>query len=491
MEPGGAVETRGPAPVDLRTLPRRLQVEHLHRSGGWDSPGFLDIGPDGRIAAVHADPPTGWRPDEHVEGYVIPGIPDLHSHAFHRAIAGRTERREAGGHDDLWTWRRAMYDFAARVGPDELRDIGAMLYLELLRGGFTQVGEFHYLHRDRDGRTFADRGTMAWSLADAAAEVGIGLTLLPVLYQHGGIEAPLRPEQARFRLDVEEVVGIAAAARDRGDPLLTGGVAPHSLRATTTAEIRALLGAWQATGGGPVHIHVAERVEEVDECRSRLGATPVRLLLDEVGLDPAWCLVHATHATTDELAGVVAAGTTVALCPMTEATLADGLFPLPAFAALGGRWGIGTDGHHTTDAATELRCLELGQRLRDGRRNVVAATDGIHRHTGRALLDAALGTWTGNGTGVSGDTSAVMGAPVGRIEVGARADLVVLDARMPALAAHGPATALDAWILSGGPSLVRHVMVGGRWRIRDGHHPVEEAISARYRATLERMIGRG
>lgn len=483
MEWGGVLEAGRPASIEPLTHPWRLQVEHLHRPTGWASPGYLEIGHDGLITGVHAVAPVRWQPDEHVEGFVIPGIPDLHSHAFHRAIAGRTECRQPGGQDDLWTWRRAMYDFATKVGPDELRDIAAMVYLELLRGGSTQVGEFHYLHRDLGGRVLADPGTMAWALVDAASTVGIGLTLLPVLYRHGGIGAPLRPEQERFRLDVDEVVAVAAAARDRDDPLVTGGVAPHSLRATTTAEIRALLDAWRATGGGPVHIHVAERVEEVDECRARLGASPIRLLLDEVGLDRDWCLVHATHATTEELAGVAAAGSTVALCPMTEATLADGLFPLSAFTALGGRWGIGTDGHHTTDVATELRCLELGQRLREGRRNVVAASDGIRRHTGRALLDAALGT--------DASMDPVVGAPVGRIDVGARADLVVLDGRVPALAAHGPETVLDAWILSGGPSPVRHVMVGGRWRIRDGHHPAEDAVLARYRATLERMIGRG
>jgi len=457
----------------------RLEVEHLHQPGGWASPGYLTIDEGGRIAQVTDVAPLGWQPDEHVRGFAIPGVPNLHSHAFHRALAGRTERRAEGAHDDLWTWRQAMYRVAARVGPDELRDIAAMLYLELLQGGFTQVGEFHYLHRDLRGQTFADRGTMAWQLADAAAQVGIGLTLLPVLYQQGGVHEPLRPDQARFRLDLGDVVDIAVAARDRGNPLLGAGVAPHSLRAVTIEGIRELAAAWRATGGGPVHIHVAERIEEVAVCRDRLGASPVRLLLDQVGIDEAWCLVHATHADAPELHDVARVGASVAICPVTEATLADGLFPLPAYQDARGTWGIGTDGHHTTDAALELRMLELGQRLTVGRRNVAAAAAGPRRQTGRALLDGALAgaPW--------------LGAPMGRIEAGARADLVVLDGSVPVLAAHGPDTVLDAWTMSGGPSPVRDVMVGGRWRIRDGHHPDEAAIRERYVATMHRMAEHG
>ena len=456
----------------------RLQVEHLHRPGGWASPGYLTI-ERGRVIDVADVAPVAWQADEHVRGFAIPGVPNLHSHAFHRAIAGRTELRADGARDDLWTWRQAMYRFATQVGPDECRDIAAMLYLELLLGGFTQVGEFHYLHRDLRGRTFADRGTMAWQLVDAAAQVGIGLTLLPVLYQQGGVGEALRTDQARFRLDVTDVVDIAVAARRRGDPLLAAGVAPHSLRAVTIEGIRELADAWRATSGGPVHIHVAERIEEVAVCRDRLGASPVRLLLDRVGIDETWCLVHATHADERELREVATIGASVAICPVTEATLADGLFPLPAYQAARGTWGIGTDGHHTTDAALELRMLELGQRLAVGRRNVVTADTGPRRRTGRALLDGALAG------------APRLDANVGRIEPGARADLVVLDGTSPTLAAHGPDTVLDAWTMSGGPSPIRDVMVGGRWRIRDGHHPDEAAIRERYAATMHRMSRHG
>ncbi len=463
--------------VDDASPPWTLRVEaaHIHQPDGWLSPGYLEISDDGRIHAVHAVAPADWRADERIEGAVVPGLGNVHSHAFHRALAGRTESREPGDRDDLWTWRRRMYEVAARVGPAEQRAIAAQLDVELLRGGITQVGEFHYLHRDPQGRRYADPGEMAWALAEAAAAVGIGLTLLPVLYRQGGFGEPLRPEQVRFSLDVDEVVRIATAARDEGGPLLTGGVAPHSLRATTLDQVRDLVDAWRSTGGGPIHVHVAERIEEVVDGRAHLGMTPLRALLDGPGLDGDWCLVHATHIQSDEVSDVAGSGAVVGLCPMTEATLADGVFPLRSLIDLSGTWGIGTDGHHTTDMATELRCLELGQRLSTGRRNVVAGSSGVRRHTGRALFDGALAG------------SRALDAGMGPLGPGRRADLVVLDTDSDSLIGHRLETILDGWILSGGRSPVRHVMVAGRWRIRDGHHPDEDGIRDRFRAALSRL----
>jgi formimidoylglutamate deiminase len=456
---------------------RLIEVEHLHQPGGWASPGCLEIDDDGVVVAVHVAPPRGRTPDERIGGYGIPGVPNLHSHGFQRALAGRAEVRDPGEEDNLWTWRREMYRFVGRLDPEALQDITALAYLELVRAGFTQVGEFHYVHRDPDGRRYQDLARTSWSVVEAAREVGIGLTLLPVLYRHAGIGRPLAPEQMRFELEPGEVLEVARRARDLGDPLVTAGVAAHSLRAVSIDEIRALQDGWPATPNGPIHIHAAERPEEVAECLEGLGARPVRALVDRVGLDGRWCVVHATHVDTAEVAALAASRVVVALCPMTEATVADGLFPLLEYERVVGRWGIGTDSHYTTDPALELRCLELGQRLRHGRRSPLPARTDAELHPGRLLLDRAL---------AAGPDA--LGVPIGDLTPGRRADLVVLNPEDPILAGHGPTTALDAWVLSGAATPVRDVMVAGRWVVRDGRHPAQESIEARYRATILRLL---
>ena len=459
-----------------------LEFEHLHRPDGWASPGRLTIGEDGLVTAIHESEPPGWSPVERIAGFAVPGMPNLHSHAFQRALAGRTEHRR--GHDDrtdnLWTWRAEMYRFVARLGPDDLEAIAALAYLELVKGGFTSVGEFHYLHRDPDGARYADPAEMTWALVSAARDVGLPITVLPVLYRHAGPGRPADPEQARFVLEVDEVVEVAIRVRAVGGGQVWSGIAPHSLRAVEPVELRELRASWRAAGGGPVHVHVAERPEEVAEIEAAHGLPPLRLLAETVGLDADWTLVHATHGEPDEHRAVASSGATVALCPMTEATVADGLFPLVRFGDAGGRWGIGTDSHYTTDVATELRMLELGQRLLEGRRNpLVKESGGSAVHAGRVLFDVALSAG-----------AASLGQPVGALAPGVRADLVVLDQNATVLAGHGPATVLDAWILTGGgATLVRDVMIGGRWIVRDGRHRLEDDIVERYRRTAGRLAG--
>ncbi|HEU0237040.1 MAG TPA: formimidoylglutamate deiminase [Candidatus Limnocylindrales bacterium] len=457
-----------------------LEFEHLHRPDGWSSPGRLTISEDGLVATIHDSEPPGWSPAERITGFAVPGMPNLHSHAFQRALAGRTEHRS--GRDDridnLWTWRAEMYRFVGRLGPDDLEAIAALAYLELVMGGFTAVGEFHYLHRDPAGVRYADPAEMTWALVSAARDVGLPITVLPVLYRHAGPGKPAAPEQSRFVLEVDEVVEIATRVRAGNPGQAWSGIAPHSLRAVDPDELRELVVAWGAAGGGPIHVHVAERPEEVADVRAAHGVPPLRLLADTIGIDAGWTLVHATHGEPDEHGAVARSGATVALCPMTEATVADGLFPLVRYAGAGGRWGIGTDSHYTTDVSVELRMLELGQRLLEGRRNpLVTESAGPVAHAGRVLFDAALS---------AGEAS--LGQPVGAIKPGVRADLVVLDPTATVLAGHGPTTALDAWILSGGgASPVRDVMIAGRWVVRDGHHGSEDGIIERYRRTLRRL----
>ncbi|MGC1729347.1 MAG: formimidoylglutamate deiminase, partial [Steroidobacteraceae bacterium] len=321
---------------------------------GWARDVRLTAG-DGYIERIETDVAAAEADERHRIG--IPGLPNLHSHAFQRGLAGLTERR---GHetDSFWSWRELMYRFVERLDPDELEAISALCFAEMLEAGFTRVGEFHYLHHDKGGVPFADPGELAGRIVAAAAHTGIGLTLLPVFYAHSGFGgAAPQPRQARFVSDPKRFADILEASRRalRALPDAALGVAPHSLRAATPEELAEVVA---LAGGGLVHIHVAEQQREVEECRQWLGRRPVEWLLENCPVNARWCLVHATHATDAELAGVASRAAVVGLCPITESSLGDGIFPAAAFLAVGGCFGIGSDSNVLLDAATELRTLE-------------------------------------------------------------------------------------------------------------------------------------
>ena len=343
-----------------------LFAEHALLPGGWARDVRLAWDAAGTLNAVEADAAPGDAP--RAPGVLLPGLPNLHSHAFQRVFAGLAEYRGAAG-DSFWTWRDRMYRVALAVTPGQLEDIATQLYLEMLAAGYTAVCEFHYLHHDPDGRPYAERAELALRLAAAARRAGIGLTLLPVLYRHGGFgPAPARAEQRRFIDDVEGL--LRTVERLRAAQVRTG-VAPHSLRAVAPPELATLLAGLEAIDpSAPVHLHVAEQRREVDECLAWSGARPVQWLLDHAPVDERWCLVHATHLDAAESAGISASGAVVGLCPTTEANLGDGLFDAPRFS---GPWGIGSDSHASVDPAEELRLLEYGQRLARGERNVLAS----------------------------------------------------------------------------------------------------------------------
>jgi formimidoylglutamate deiminase len=409
---------------------------------------------------------------ERLGRFVLPGMPNLHSHAFQRAMAGLSERR-GEGEDSFWTWREVMYAFAVRIGPDDLQAIAAQLYVEMLQAGYTQVCEFHYLHHQPDGRPYADPACMSLALVEAAREAGIGLTLLPVLYMAGGFDGrALSMRQQRFGHGIEgylRLVDRLAAARSPG---LSVGMALHSLRAVPPDAMQAVLAADPAPHG-PVHIHVAEQLPEVAECVETRGARPVQWLLDNAHVDARWCLVHATHLDAAEVQRLAASGAVAGLCPTTEANLGDGLFPLRAYLDAGGRLGIGSDSHISVSPVEELRWLEYGQRLATHQRNVAG---GAQAGTGEALLRATL----------EGGAQAC-GTRSGALATGARGDLVVLDDEAPLLAARGAGDVVDSWVFAGNTPLVRHVMAGGHWQVRDFHHRDGERIAARYKATVRRL----
>jgi formimidoylglutamate deiminase len=444
---------------------------------GWEACVRIEVEPDGNIVSVRPGADGGGC--ERLAGPVVAGMPDLHSHAFQRAMAGLVQRLEPA-ESTFWGWRQAMYRFLEVLTPDDVRTIAAQLYVELLKGGYTSVAEFHYLHNAPDGDAYADPAVMSLAIHEAAREAGIGLTLLPCLYMTGGFDGRgLEGGQRRFRLDADGLFRLLerldTAFRD--DPARKLGIAPHSLRAAplpalreTVAELR------RRDPTAPIHIHVAEQVREVEECLAHTGRRPFRLLTDSVRLDAGFCLIHVTHLDDGETAALAASPAVAGLCPTTEADLGDGFFRLADHLEAGGRIGIGTDSQACTVAAEELRLMEYAQRLQ-GRRRLVAATP-AEPSTGARLWRAAL----------AGGAQAV-GQAVGRIAPGFRADLLVLDADHPSLVATPDDRLLDALVFAPGPSPIRDVMVGGAWKIRDGGHALEVPIANAYRAVLRRVCG--
>jgi formimidoylglutamate deiminase len=404
----------------------------------------------------------------------VPGLGNVHSHGFQRGMAGLTEYR-GGGEDDFWSWRELMYRFLDRLAPDDVQAITAQAYMEMLQGGFTRVGEFHYLHHDPAGRPYARLSEMAWRIAAAAATTGIGLTLLPVYYAQGGFgAAPPAPGQRRFlndqdrfgRLMGECLMAIA------GLPDAVLGVAPHSLRAVTPEDLEAV-GALAGRGG--VHIHAAEQLKEVEDCVAWSGRRPVEWLLDEVGLDESWRLIHATHLNEGEMRQLAQSGAVAGLCPITEANLGDGIFPAAAYLAAGGRVAVGTDSNVLIDPAQELRTLEYGQRLTRRARNVLAAAE--RPSTGATLFSLAL---AGGGQ--------ALGEPVTGLAVGASADIVSLDPEHPALLGRSGDAQLDGWIFAGDGRCVETVWRRGERVVENGRHRHAEPIAKAYAATLRRLL---
>ncbi|HEY0623443.1 formimidoylglutamate deiminase [Sphingomonas sp.] len=422
---------------------------------------------DGRIAAVEAgvDPVVG--DDRHF--VALPGLPNVHSHAFQRAMAGLAEARGRTD-DDFWSWRDLMYRFVGRIGPEECEAIAALAYAEMLEAGFTRVGEFHYLHHAPDGSRYDDVAEMSGRIAAAADAAGIGLTLLPVFYAHGGFGGqPAGAAQGRFLNDVDGFAALVERAASKLAPDGVIGIAPHSLRAVTPEELRELL---PVANGGPVHIHIAEQIKEVADCVAWSGKRPVRWLLDEVSVDARWTLVHATHVEPDEVAGIVASGAVAGLCPITEANLGDGLFPAAEFMALGGMIGVGSDSNVRIDAAEELRLLEYGQRLTRGARNVLAGED--RAATGARLFAAAV---AGGGRSLGVETGLAVGRP---------ADIVSLDRTDPAFAERKGDALIDSWVFASRRA-VDCVWRGGVKQAEGGRHRDRDAIEARYRAALARL----
>lgn len=457
-------------------MSRHYMFDHAWLADGWRRDVRVTV-TDGVITALAADAPRQGAEAEAAEtvaGLAVPGLPNLHSHAFQRGMAGLAERRGPAG-DSFWTWRDVMYRFLGRLTPDDVEAIAALAYVEMLERGFTTVGEFHYLHHGADGAPHAELGEMAFRIAAAAGETGIGLTLLPVLYGYAGFGGQTPTQgQRRFINDPERFLRLVERARAACAPLSGAavGIAPHSLRAVTPETLRAVL---DAAKSGPIHIHIAEQMKEVDDCVAWSGQRPVEWLLDHAPVDDRWCLVHATHMTADETKRMAAARAVAGLCPLTEASLGDGVFNGEAYLAAGGRFGIGSDSNIEIDAPGELRMLEYSQRLLHRARNVMTTQEG--ESTGRRLFKETL----------KGGAQA-LGRPIGELAVGRRADIVVLDAEHPDFAGAASDHWLDAWIFSAGRNAVRTVFTSGEKVVENGVHRHHDKVHARYRAALKRLL---
>lgn len=443
---------------------------------GWQADVLLRPGVDGRWAEVRAGVPC--PPDAHrLAGPVLPGLVDAHSHAFQRAMAGLAERRDSG-QDDFWSWRDRMYRVALRISPGQLRAVAAQLYVELLRGGYTQACEFHYLQHAPDGRPYDDPLALSWALADAAAQAGIGLTVMPVLYERAGFTQPgLREDQRRFRSSAQDVWHAAQALAASGRPLLNAGVAVHSLRAAAPESI-ATLERLAESFDGPIHVHVAEQLREVADCQAATGRRPIEWLAHHARLDARWQLVHATHSTREEIEAVAASGAGVVLCPSTEANLGDGLADLPGWLAAGVPLAIGSDSQVTRAWPEELRWLDYGQRLALRQRNVSAAPERCQPGTAARLFKLAQ----------QAGARAAGFARWGLVP-GARADALVVDLSSPNLLGVPASHVLDALVFSSPGRPWRDVMVGGRWVVTDHRHDSAAAIAREFVPAME-LLGR-
>jgi formimidoylglutamate deiminase len=410
-------------------------------------------------------------------GPVMPGMPNVHSHSFQRAMAGLCER-SVERKDSFWSWRETMYKFVQSLEPEDVEAIATQLYVDCLRNGYTAIGEFHYLHHRPDGSQYEAATELADRHVLAARRAGIGLTLLPVLYTHGGFDGQaLVGGQRRFHhANTDYLEFVRAVVQHAGQEQdVRVGFAAHSLRAVGVDQLQEMLAEVSRIDASmPIHIHVAEQQAEVDDCLKVLGRRPVDFLLSEIGVDQRWCLIHATHMTPEETVALAQSGAVAGLCPTTEANLGDGLFPARRFQEAEGRFAIGSDSHVSVSPWEELRMLEYGQRLHWQQRNVLADT---HASTGSALFAAAL----------AGGKQA-LGRPMGQIAIGAVADLIIIDDSVVEMVGRTRESLLDTLVFCGDCSMIRDVLVAGKHVIQEGRHPDEESIGHSYRDSVRRIV---
>lgn len=444
-----------------------LHAQHLLLPDGWTEDITLHIR-DGRIAQFE----QGRGETTTSVDILLPAPANLHSHAFQRAMAGLTEGRGADATDSFWTWRDLMFRFLDHLTPEDVEAIAAQVQMEMLEAGFATNVEFHYLHHQPGGAAYDNPAEMSARICAAATQTGIGLTMLPVLYQQGGVDGrALTTGQVRFGNTIDGFMRLLEGAQTAVGMLPSDaktGVAPHSLRAVTPEALDHL-----GRLKGPIHMHLAEQKAEVEEIKSAYGARPVTWVLDHQGIDARWCLIHCTQMTLAETRGLAHTGAVAGLCPLTESSLGDGVFNGEDWVAAGGKWGIGSDSNILVSLKEELRTLEYSQRLSTHRRAIFATPE---KSTARALLDDAC---------VGGAQAA--GRDSGAIRTGAWADLVALRSDATDFIGRQGDTLLDTWVFAGTDAAITDVWAAGRHMVQDGRHVARTAISDSYRKTLTRL----
>ena len=439
-------------------------------SSGWQKDVGIAVDQNGMIENIV----TGAKDGTLIKGIAVPAVPNVHSHAHQRLMVGLAERAGPGA-DSFWTWREAMYGFALKLSPDDLEAVAAQAYVEMVKAGFSCVGEFQYLHHQPNGSLYDEPAEMSLRCISAAEQAGIAITMLPTLYNYSGFGGQAsNAGQRRFVNDADrflEIYGTLKAVCG-ASPRRRLGISPHSLRAVTPELLKTVLNGIE--GDARIHIHVAEQTKEVDDCLAWSGKRPVEFLLDQFDISSRWCAIHATHMTAGETQRLAKSGAIAGLCPTTEANLGDGVFPADQFMKQGGAIAIGSDSQITISPAEDLRQLEYSQRLRDRTRNALASGGGAS--TGRTLLDAVL----------QGGVTCI-DQPMGVIAVGKRCDIAVLDGEHPAMIGREGDTALDTWIFSAGNAAVKDVIVGGSHVVKDGRHINEEQILKKFTETVRRL----
>lgn len=452
----------------------KLYAEKILIGSEWRSDVSLSIASNGKISGIE----VGQDPKaERLNGIVIPGMVNCHSHAFQRALAGFSEF-SGSTNNSFWSWRDIMYRFVAKITPEDAYVVAKLVYIEMLKAGYTSVGEFHYLHHQANGKPYENPAEMSQQLIEAASSVGIAITYLPVLYSYSNFgEMPAKHSQTRFVHSTETYLRLVEKIQQQysQNANFSLGIAPHSLRAVSGSQLRKVIPAIQMLNpDAPIHLHIAEQMQEVRDCQAHCGARPVDWLFDNFEVDSHWCLVHATHITELELTRVAQSGAVIGLCPTTEANLGDGIFPAQEFIDQGGRFAIGSDSHIAINVAEELRLLEYGQRLSKHQRAILTQQD--CKSVGQFLYSKACQ-----------DGADAIAQNVGVIEIGKRADLVVLDAEKPSLYCKQDSFVLDAAIFASSQLPVKDVFVAGRRIVEAGFHPDEEAASKEYKKVLMRL----
>jgi formimidoylglutamate deiminase len=442
---------------------------------GWVNDVLISVDDNGWISDINIGRTKHDRKDTTVlSGPLIPAMPNIHSHAFQRAMAGLTEYRTSDS-DSFWSWRKLMYSFLDKLQPEDIEAIATQLYVEMLKAGYSSVGEFHYLHHDINGSPYDDKALTSRHIIKAAENAGIAITHMPVLYAYGGFGNKKPDEgQKRFINDTDSILSIINSLRGSYDnnPQINIGLAHHSLRAVSPEMLKNSTD--DAGNGCPVHIHIAEQIKEVDDCKAWSGKRPVEWLLENMDVNERWCLIHATHMTENESSALAKTGAVAGLCPTTEANLGDGIFNLPQYISCEGKIGIGSDSHISVNMIEELRWLEYGQRL--NRKERVVMTSDTQPHNGREIYEAVL----------SGGAQA-LDKKTGRIEKGCRADFIAIDMDNPVLAEKSSDQLLDAMIFATNQNPVKDVIAGGKHVIKNYRHEKEAEIFEKFKSVIAKI----